>query len=289
VQCGVPFGVRRGVLAGAVCMGLLAGVGRAQEAALAAAAVAQPERWTLQFEPAVWYVSPGGHVKFPGAPSGTEATFLDQLNLDSPRASPAGELHLYSEDWTLTLRGFAVSLENRGTVATSAFEIGDLSVAAGDRVFASLDLKSLDATASTDIALPASLAGEPGGGFAARMELIGGLRAMDLGMDVSGPAGGVSYGGLYLHPVIGVKLTMDLTPRFTIDLQLDGGGLVGVGGRESFSYDILAGFMWRPTEHVAAQIGYRALGYQFEEGSGSDRFLYRGALQGLYGGMVLRF
>lgn len=251
-------------------------------------ALAPAQRWTLQFEPSVWYSSPGGQLALPGAPAGTETVYLDVLNLDSPRASPAGELHLYSEDWTLSLSGFRTELENRGFVASSAFDIGGVSLLPGERAFASMTFTSVDALVSRRVALPPSLAGEPGGGFAARLDLKGGARLMDVGFDLSAPGGGQSYHGFYLQPVIGAKLTMDLTPRFTIDLQLDAGAFPG-GGRESWSYDIIAGFMYRPTDNLAVQIGYRDLAYELREGSSDDRFLYRGALQGLYAGAVLRF
>jgi opacity protein-like surface antigen len=279
-----------------------AGWAQAQEATQAVApdaAAAKPEssplspdlirrdRWVVQFEPSVWYASPGGKVTLPG---GGSKTRVDDLNLDSPRLSPMGDLSLWAGDWRFSLGGVYQSQEDRGSIAGTAGQIGSVSYAAGDTLTSSMEYWEVDATVGKLIGLPDSINGKGGEDFAATLEVYGGLRFFDVDFRVDGPAGSTDSSEFFGQPMVGVKVSMDIYKKvFTIDVQADIGYFTDGGDSSSFGYDIMVGFQWFPMDQVAVQIGYRDLACELESGSGSEQFQFNGALQGLFGGVVVRF
>jgi hypothetical protein len=90
-------------------------------------------------------------------------------------------------------------------------------------------------------------------------------------------------------PIIGGKLTMDITRRFTIDLQTTFGYFTDGGDKASFTWDIFPGFTYYPLENVGLQIGYRQLLYRLESGTKDQPFEWAGAMAGIYGGLSIRF
>jgi len=49
------------------------------------------------------------------------------------------------------------------------------------------------------------------------------------------------------------------------------------------------GVTWRPVRHVGVQVGYRQLAFDLEDGEGTDRFRFRGAMAGVFAGVTVRF
>ena len=82
---------------------------------------------------------------------------------------------------------------------------------------------------------------------------------------------------------------MNIVECFTIDVQFDIGYFTDGGDKSTLGYDIMAGFMWRPTQNIGVQIGYRDLAYSLQSGSGSNQFEWEGSIQGLYAGAAIRF
>jgi hypothetical protein len=267
--------------------------------ALAAAAAAQsqsaalpaPERrlydtWELRFEPSVWYVSPGGRFNLPGEPAGTAETWLSDLNLDSPRASPYGELHLKaSEDWRFILSAFALEEDSRGAIAAQPGFVGPHAYATGDPLESSFSLASAEAVAAWR--LPFEL-GRRYADFEGRVELIGGFRAISMDLDLAAPAGSVSHDSVYIEPVFGMRANFEIMQRFTCDLQ-NTFGYFSDGEKRSATWDITVGFMYFPLENVGVQVGYRQILLDTEEGEGEDRFQYHGAAAGIFAGATIRF
>jgi hypothetical protein len=252
--------------------------------ASAAPTLALPTRtFTIQVEPVAWYVAPGGNLTLPGSAPGSERVPMADLNLDSPRLSPYVELHLLQDDWRFTLSGFSFSESDRGAVQSSAGQIGDLPFAAGDRLVSSLDFWSAEAEVAWRFV---NTAKSPD--FHADVEALGGVRVYDVDFHIDGPGGSASGSEFLGHPFVGAKLTMDLIDFFTIDAQIDVGYL-STGKDSVAGYEVVAGFVWRPTPAAALQIGYRDLAFSILGGSGNHKFDYGGALQGLFIGAVFRF
>lgn len=259
----------------------------ARERRAEAADVAQP--WSLQFEPAVWYVAPGGRVRLPGSPTGTDRVRLEDVNLDTPRLSPYGELHLRTGEWRFMVSGVATDLKSRGAVAQEPLWIGPTLVSPGERTVGSIDFASAEVNVAYRITIPDEIAGQGGPEFRGTLEALWGLRMYTLSFEFDTPSASARYSDLFFEPLVGLKYTMEIYERFNIDVQASIGAFDDGGHRRVISYDILAGFSYRPTENIGVQIGYRNLAYSMRSGSGIDQFKYGGALAGLYGGVLIRF
>ena len=260
---------------------------------LAAPALAQeippPGRgWSLQFEPSVSFGAAGGDVKLPGLPAGMKETKIEDLNLDGPRPAASGELILTSDPWKFMVGGYHLDTGDHDQIAGAAGQMGAVPFAIGDRLTSSLRFTAVEAAVMRRVELPGSLA-TGDSNFRARLDVLGGLRVYDAAFDFSAPGGTASGSGFFGHPMIGVKLTMEVIEQFTVDAQVDLGAMTTGSDSLTYGYDILAGFMWHPTQTVGVQIGYRHLAFLLRKGPEGDRFEYHGAIQGLYAGAVIHF
>lgn len=247
------------------------------------------QRYTIQFEPSVFYAAPGGEFRLPGSSSAAAVVKLQDLNLDQPRASPFGELHIRSGDWRVSLSGFEVSLNDEASSAPAAGQVGSLSFNGGDRISSSISFASGECVVARELGAPPAISGKLDPDLALGIEAYGGVRFYDVSLGVTTPTGTASAEQFFLQPIVGVKATLDIVQKFTIDLQTGMGGFSDGNGHTSISYDILAGFMYRPVENVGIQVGYRMFIYTLKDGPESGRFDYRGAVAGLYAGLVFKF
>lgn len=250
-----------------------------------------PSRWTLSFEPSLWYVAPSGKMRLFSQSGASDKIELGDANMDSPRLSAFPEVNATDGEWGLSFRALDFGSTTRDWTAEATLELGDQTFTAGDAARTSMDLAVFELEG---MYRAYSAAFEPrdeadGGGFRVRSDLdgIAGFRYYDLTMRFDRVAGGgVSETQHILEPVIGIKYTLELYEEVTIDARLTlGPGNLGSTG---LSVDIQIGFQWNPTEHFGMQIGYRQLAYSLSAG-GNDDFDYTGAMAGLYFGAVLRF
>lgn len=250
------------------------------------------QKWTLSAEPGVWYTAPSGKIRLPGGTS-TAKTELADLNLDSPRLSPSGELNLRHARWGASLRGYAFAVSDRTPdVPAAAASLGILSglgPVSGARL--SLEVREFEAEGSYRFFVWENTPREEGG-FRARSSLdaVVGLRYIEMDWSVAGTASGSPFDRAvseeFLHPIVGLKFSLDLFEQTTIDAQNTFGFMTG--DRESFTWDILLGFQWRPTENFGAQIGYRQVLMRMNDGEDTG-FSYEGAMAGIYFGAVFKF
>lgn len=247
------------------------------------------ERYTIRFEPSVWYAAPGGKLRMPGAPASAPQLLLEDFNLDRPRLSPFGELHVRSDDWRVSISGFAVSLNNQASQASQAGQVGPVPFAAGDRFISSVSVASGDCVIARELGAPDSINGTRDPTLAVSFEAFGGVRFYDISFDFAAPAGATHINEFFIQPVAGLKSTLNVTSQVTIDVQLGAGGFTDGRDHASLSYDILVGFMYRPTENLGLQVGYRLFIYNLNDGPDTAKFEYRGATAGVYGGLVFRF
>ncbi len=250
------------------------------------------QRWTLSAEPSVWYTAPSGKVRLPGGTSTAKAELAD-LNLDSPRLSPSGEINLRHARWGVALRGYSFAVTDQvpelPSAAASLGSLAGLGPVSNARL--SLEIREFEAEGSYRFFVWENTPRDEGG-FRARSSLdaIVGLRYVEMDWSVSGLASGSpveqSVGEEFLHPIVGLKFSLDLFEQATIDAQNTFGFMTG--SRESFTWDILVGFQWRPTEHFGAQIGYRQVLMRMNDGE-DEGFSYEGAMAGIYVGAVFKF
>lgn len=248
--------------------------------------LAEPEGYSVKFEPFVWYVSPGGDVGFGGD---TPLVDTSDLSLDNPWVSGGAELHLGKDKWRLSLLG-AHSQQNGDSVANSALMLNTLPVAAGDTIHAEFDMTVASVRAGYEVW---SFAAEPNNEgiprISSALEVVGGLRAFDYSLEseINGGGPGMRVKGDMFHvePIVGMKWEIEFERKFAIDFSSNFGYLPKLDDQSSSSLDLTAGFRYRPTPNLGVQIGYRLLVFDLED----DDVEAEGALAGLYGGISIRF
>jgi hypothetical protein len=90
----------------------------------------------------------------------------------------------------------------------------------------------------------------------------------------------------WFDPIVGGRLMMDLTKKFAFNLRADVGGF-GVSSDLTWSVSGLLGY--RFTKLFSLWGGYKALGTNYETGSGSDFFKYDTVTQGPVFGIGFSF
>ncbi len=82
----------------------------------------------------------------------------------------------------------------------------------------------------------------------------------------------------WIDPILGGRVGVDLGRRWRADLAADFGGF---GAGSDFSWNVLGRVGYRITPRWTAELGYRALGVDFDAGSFVTDLSYRGPVLGL--------
>lgn len=248
------------------------------------------DKWTVRFEPSVYYVAMSGTATLPRAAGSTgpnPSVRLAEINADEPRLSPAGEINLRKGDWGIAVRGFGFSSSGDATT-TAPGQLGDVIFAQGDVVNRALDFNAFEIEATYTLLKNKIRPLDDGTyGIRPRLDLVGGVRLYDVDLRLSSlGANAISSQNdeIFVQGEVGIKGTLEIYDHFTVDLQVDAGG-----GADGYSFDILVGGSWKPINNFGVQIGYRALFFDVDSGSGDSKFKLEGAAQGLYAGIVLEF
>lgn len=245
--------------------------------------------WTLQFEPAAHYIAPAGDIRLPSSTSRGQEADLGELNLDSPKLAPFAELHFARDKWRISLSGFWTNQEDKGSTADEAFRLGDLSVDAGDRLESSLEFGTFEASASYRVYEASGTRTEKGSLVSyAGIDVVGGVRFFDVDIEVNGPGGSAGVDELWAQPIIGLRLSFEFYEKFTLDV-INSFGYFPASDHESFSWDIVAGVGWKPTQNIGLQFGYQQLAFTLQDGDDADEFEWSGGMAGLYAGLIIRF
>ncbi|MBW1804737.1 MAG: hypothetical protein JRJ85_28935 [Deltaproteobacteria bacterium] len=111
------------------------------------------------------------------------------------------------------------------------------------------------------------------------IEPIAGLRYCDLKerIDISKAAGPVlaamgrtiEGSQWYVEPFVGGRLTVKLTENLAFALRGDVGGF-GIAEASHLTWNLIAGFDYKPWESVSLKFGYRILDVNWDIGSGGD-------------------
>lgn len=110
-----------------------------------------------------------------------------------------------------------------------------------------------------------------------RLDVYGGLRYWDVDADLTvatgGPLGQTLSASLsedWVDPVVGLRYQWPLGAKWTLVARGDIGGF-GVGS--DFTWHTTAYASWNLSEHASLLFGFRYLDVDYDDGSGSDRFL----------------
>lgn len=276
---------------------LVVGSAAAQEEAPDLGSLGEPE-WTIRIEPMVYFASPSGDLRLPsnGARGGQLA--LADLNLDSPRLSPAGRFMASRGKWRFAVSGLGFAASDRGAFAVAPGQIGGAPFAAGDRLVSDLSYQSFDLNASYRLLHHRRGGGEAGGtDLVVGVDVLAGLRAHHADFDVRvspavapGPGVPTVAGAdeVFAEPFVGGRLEVDFSRTFGIDVESSFGGF-STGDRGSFSFTIDAGFVYRPIPALGVRVGYHMLVFDLSDGDGAGEFEWKGSVAGLYWGAQLSF
>jgi hypothetical protein len=259
----------------------------------------EDDRWTIRFEPSIWYGGPSGSVKLPRdseSAGGNDSTRLRDINLNSTSfVIPTGEVTLRRNRWGITIRG-AVLASSR-TADGIAGRIGEVPVSNGDDLNVSFDHNQLEIEALYTLCRDALRPREDGGYYLKpRLDLVFGLEAVEqrwiienTSISPTPPDRSTARADeLFVQPRAGLRMSLELLDEFTIDVQVSIAGLP-LQETTAASGDVLVGGAWRPLAHLSAQIGYRAVFLALSSGKGDAEMEFEGTIQGLYAGVVVDF
>ena len=118
-------------------------------------------------------------------------------------------------------------------------------------------------------------------------ELLAGMRYYDL--DVHIRAEGVGSDGMnedWVDPIVGTAFSVPLSDRWSFHARGDIGGF---GAGSDFAWQLQGLFAYRFSESNSLVFGWRHLDWDYDDGSGDDRFGMDTYLTGPVAGLCLRF
>jgi hypothetical protein len=120
------------------------------------------------------------------------------------------------------------------------------------------------------------------------LEGLAGIRYIDLEAEVNFNTIGrsINRDQDWVDPVVGLRYGFHMTDQWTLRLYGDIGGF---GAGSDFSWQGVALVDFQPWRYVAIVGGYRAIGADYETGSGIDLFTYDAVVHGPLIGIDIRF
>jgi len=241
--------------------------------------------YSVEVEPTLWYAAMSGKVSLPGGPAGDPTVSLDDLNADSPRATPFGQVRVNVGSWLIDVSAFSTSAD-RSTTAQTGGQLGTFTFIAGDPLRVSVDMTSAQVMGGYRFGpWPSGKQDDGSFSWVPSVVVLGGARLYDIGIGIGATSPTTAKAEeFFIEPVLGARLEMDLTQAFSVNVETTVGWMPS--GHESLSWDISAGFVWRPVEHLGVQLGYRNLWFDLDSGEGTR---WDGGVAGLFAGVQLRF
>jgi len=120
------------------------------------------------------------------------------------------------------------------------------------------------------------------------LDAVAGIRYTAMGVDIDLIGTGLSLDKDkdWADPIIGARYAYQMTDKWALRFYGDIGGF---GVSSNFTWQGLAMLDFQPWKHVAIVAGYRAIGTDYESGSGSDKFTYDVTVHGPVVGLDIRF
>lgn len=123
-----------------------------------------------------------------------------------------------------------------------------------------------------------------------RLEILAGARivSLDAGVVVTRPAGTLSAGPseTWVDPLVGARVTVPFAKRWQFIGRGDIGGF-GVGS--DLAWNAVASVDVQLKEKLSLRFGYRWLDWNYDKGTGADRFVYDVLVSGPAFALVLHF
>lgn len=261
--------------------------------------------WTVRLQPVAWFASPSGTLKLPvnsgNGPAGfageSDDVDLDDLDLDRARLRPAGQVIIAAGDWMFSFSGASYDIGLEDVSAPRDFRLGAVALSAGQSFNIDFEMGLYELTAGYRILRHdfAAASKRPADAIPLIIDVhaFAGARFYDLSIDFRRTSAGAgastaAFDELIVEPLIGLRLDAAFDEHFGIGVLAAVGYLPG-DNPGVVSFDISAGFTWRPLPYVGATIGYRQHAYDLQKGDGASTFEYDGRLAGLFAGLEITF
>lgn len=124
------------------------------------------------------------------------------------------------------------------------------------------------------------------------LSLLGGLRytKLDIDVDITATPAIADRDGSedWIDPYIGFRTGIEWSPKWTTAFRADIGGF-GIGSSSDFVYQLALIQRYTINQRLDFVFGYRHLDYDYDSGSGADKFGFDIAMSGPLVGMNIRF
>lgn len=222
-----------------------------------ASAADEPARWRFDASANLFASALSGDVTLRGIPAEVDLSFSDLV--EDLEFGAAGRFTVGYDRWSLST------------------EVSYVGLGASTRA-ASIDLDQWLVEPTV------------GYRFNKMIEGFAGVRYNNLNGEVrfKGPLGRVGSGTQdWFDPIVGANLNLPLgQSKFSLDGRFDVGGF---GAGADLTWQAFPYVNWRFAKWGSAQLGYRWLGTDYEDGSGSSKFRYDVVLQGPQIGLTMHF
>jgi hypothetical protein len=239
------------------------------------------DEWEFTVIPYLWMAGLKGDVGVKGTTSEVDASFSDILdNLDI-----AAQFHLEAKKgkWAFFIDPTYMKLSADESATT--------------RLGTTIDAKITNEAWLVEGGVFYRIDERPIGDDGVRtlaFDLLGGVRYNHLKaeIDLKGSGGilDVDADGSkdWFDPIVGGRIQARLTRKLLVNLRGDIGGF-GISGCSDVTWSVLAALGYDLRENLTLLVGYRALGIDYEDGSGADKFKYDVIMSGPFVGMAIRF
>lgn len=244
-------------------------VGRAPSLSLQGTGAPADEEWQFSVTPYIWALGLDGHVTVKGMKSKVDVGFDDLLD----EADFAGQVHLeaFKNKWGMFFDGTLVKLSMKGSEGPINVKVDfDITMLEAGAFYRLRDETNANGRRTT-------------------VDLLGGARYMDFdGKLKFDSAPNVDGGQDWIDPIVGARMTRDLSENWAFNLRGDIGGF-DLGDSSDFVWDLIGLFGWSFGTGKRLWIGYRYLDIDYDDGSGSDKFKFDAVMAGPLLGLSFGF
>ncbi|MCC6682860.1 MAG: hypothetical protein IT445_18335 [Phycisphaeraceae bacterium] len=238
---------------------------------------AQDDEWRVDLDTWIWAMGIEGDIGARGLTSSVDATFFDVLDASDSLIGLAGRLEIGKGKWA----GFVDGAYNKIGV---------------DNATGSLGIAKVDVTieqAVVDFGLMYRLMDKPSDQGSRRnntLDVYAGARYQSLDIELD-PATLPTrdHSQNWIDPIIGLKTTIPLSERFYLLAWGDIGGF-GVASDFTWATTAILGYDFTLFSRSATVFGgYRAIGTDYTDGSGANKFTWDATLHGPILGLTIKF
>lgn len=243
----------------------------------------------LTIEPMAWFPALNGNLEFdPG-----RSFDINAIGIAEVHAAPALQFTYRVGDWSVQGDGFGFWLDDTVN-ARRPVSIRGEAIAAGTAVSTDIAYGAFTLTGGRRVwQLPLRYEGRPADptlynvpphGSYVGIDVYAGARlwALDLNVSADGFGELVDETSVWVDPIVGGRVLLDLPRGFGVDVQSDIGGF-GVGSE--FAWNIEVGLHYEMTDTLSAEIGFRHLQTFYND----DGYDWDITAAGLFGSIVFRY